>query len=209
MTLSILNIPFSYLYFKQLSETVAPRENAWRQFRIASNKANISGHTALPFESFILPFLSIIALIAVYEYADTGRRSGRALFFVFLAVGYQMINGARSEVLLVLDVYKRQPVDRAQRTDSDEGARSDGRNSSPDKCAHHWNRAEQVRYRGERGLQSLSPLLYGGGERLKHSCRRVAHWPGSMQPFVISDSFAFLRGTPNQGDKRNGDPAST
>jgi len=102
VTLSVLNIPFSYLYFKQLSETVAPRENAWRQFRIASNKANISGHTALPFESFILPFLSIIALIAVYEYADTGRRSGRALFFVFLAVGYQMINGARSEVLLVL-----------------------------------------------------------------------------------------------------------
>jgi oligosaccharide repeat unit polymerase len=102
VTLSVLNIPFSYLYFKQLSETVAARESAWRQFRIASNKANISGHTALPFESFILPFLSIVALIAVYEYADTGRRSGRALFFVFLAVGYQMINGARSEVLLVL-----------------------------------------------------------------------------------------------------------
>jgi oligosaccharide repeat unit polymerase len=102
VTLSVLNIPFSYLYFKQLSETVAPRESAWRQFRIASNKANISGHTALSFESFILPFLSIVALIAVYEYADTGRRSGRALFFVFLAVGYQMINGARSEVLLVL-----------------------------------------------------------------------------------------------------------
>jgi len=101
-TLAVLNIPFSYLYFKQLSETLAPRESAWRQFRIASSKANISGHTDLPFESFILPFLSIVALIAVYEYADTGRRRGRALFFVFLAVGYQMINGARSEVLLIL-----------------------------------------------------------------------------------------------------------
>jgi oligosaccharide repeat unit polymerase len=102
VTLSLLNIPFSYLYFRQLSETIAPRESAWRQFRIASNKANISGHTSLPFESFILPFLSIVALIAVYEYADTGRRTGRALFFVLLAAGYQMINGARSEVLLVL-----------------------------------------------------------------------------------------------------------
>jgi len=50
--LSLLNIPFSYLYFKQLSETIAPRESLWRQIRIASNKANISGHTALSIESF-------------------------------------------------------------------------------------------------------------------------------------------------------------
>ena len=77
--LSLLNIPFSYLYFKQLSETIAPRESLWRQIRIASNKANISGHTALSIESFILPLLSIVALIAVYEYADTGRRGGCAL----------------------------------------------------------------------------------------------------------------------------------
>jgi oligosaccharide repeat unit polymerase len=75
----------------------------WRQIRIASNKANVSGHTAtLSIESFILPLLSIIALIAVYEYADTGRRKGRTLFLVSLALGYQLLNGARSEVLLLL-----------------------------------------------------------------------------------------------------------
>jgi oligosaccharide repeat unit polymerase len=101
--LLVLNIPFSYLYFKQLSETIAPRESAWRQIRIASNKANVSGHTAtVSLESFILPLLSIVALIAVYEYADTGRRKGRTLFLVLLATGYQLLNGARSEVLLLL-----------------------------------------------------------------------------------------------------------
>jgi oligosaccharide repeat unit polymerase len=100
--LLLVNIPFSYLYFKQLSETIAPRESMWRQIRIASNKANVSGHTALSLESFILPLLSIVALIAVYEYADTGRRRGRTLFLVLLAGGYQLLNGARSEVLLLL-----------------------------------------------------------------------------------------------------------
>ncbi len=100
--LFLLNIPFSYLYFKQLSETIAPRGSLWRQIRIASNKANISGHTALSLESFILPLVSIVALIAVYEYSDTGRRRGRALFLVLLAGGYQLLNGARSEVLLLL-----------------------------------------------------------------------------------------------------------
>jgi len=46
--------------------------------------------------------LSIVALIAVYEYADTGRRRARTLFLVLLAGGYQLLNGARSEVLLLL-----------------------------------------------------------------------------------------------------------
>ena len=74
----------------------------WRQIRIASSKANISGQSAVSIESFILPFLSIVGLIAVYEYADTGRRRGRTLFLVLLAGGYQLLNGARSEVLLLL-----------------------------------------------------------------------------------------------------------
>ena len=100
--LSLLNIPFSYLYFKELSDTIAPRESGWRQIRIAANKANISGQGALSIESLILPFLTIIALIAVYEYADTGRRGPRTLFLVLLAGGYQLLNGARSEVLLLL-----------------------------------------------------------------------------------------------------------
>ncbi len=100
--LLVLNIPFSYFYFKQLSETIAPRESMWRRIRIASSKANVSGHSALSLESLILPLLSIVALIAVYEYADTGRRRGRTLFLVLLATGYQLLNGARSEVLLLL-----------------------------------------------------------------------------------------------------------
>jgi oligosaccharide repeat unit polymerase len=98
----LLNIPFFYLYFKRLSATIAPRQSLWRQIRIASSKANISGQGDLPLESFILPFLTIIALIAVYEYADTGRRAIRSLLLVLLAGGYQLLNGARSEVLLLL-----------------------------------------------------------------------------------------------------------
>jgi oligosaccharide repeat unit polymerase len=98
----LLNIPFSYLYYKQLSSTLAPRESLWRQIRIATSKANISGQGPLAIESFILPFLTIIALIGVYEYADTGRRKLRTVFLVLLTVGYQLLNGARSEVFLLL-----------------------------------------------------------------------------------------------------------
>jgi oligosaccharide repeat unit polymerase len=100
--LFLLNIPFFYQYFKRLSATIAPRQSLWRQIRIASSKANVSGQGDLPLESFILPFLTIVALIAVYEYADTGKRAGRALLMVLLAGGYQLFNGARSEVLLLL-----------------------------------------------------------------------------------------------------------
>jgi oligosaccharide repeat unit polymerase len=100
--LLLLNIPLSYLYYTQLSTTIAPRASLWKQIRIANNKANISGQGALPIESFILPFLTVIALIAVYEYADTGRRKLRTVFLVLLAGGYQLVNGARSEVLLLL-----------------------------------------------------------------------------------------------------------
>jgi oligosaccharide repeat unit polymerase len=100
--LFLLNIPFFYLYFKNLSATIAPRQSLWRQIRIASSKANISGQGDLPLESFILPFLTIVALIAVYEYADTGRRAVRTLLLFLLAGGYQLLNGARSEVLLLL-----------------------------------------------------------------------------------------------------------
>jgi oligosaccharide repeat unit polymerase len=98
----LLNIPLSYLYFKQLSQTIAPRQSLWRQIRIASTKANISGQGAPSIETFILPFLTVVALIAVYEYADTGRRWSRTLLLIVLAAGYQLLNGARSEVLLLL-----------------------------------------------------------------------------------------------------------
>jgi oligosaccharide repeat unit polymerase len=97
-----VNIPLTWLHFKQLSATIAPRESGWRQLRIASSKANISGHTGLSLESALLPFLSIAALIAVHEYAATGRRGARALLLVLMGASYQLINGARSEVLLLL-----------------------------------------------------------------------------------------------------------
>ena len=100
--LFLFNIPFFYLYFKHISQTIAPRESVWRQIRIASSKANISGQATFPIEPLILPFLGIIALIAVYEWADTGRRSLRTLCLVLLAGAYQLLNGARSEVLLLL-----------------------------------------------------------------------------------------------------------
>jgi oligosaccharide repeat unit polymerase len=100
--LCVLNLPLSYLHFKELSASIAPRESAWRQIRIAANKANVSGQSSLSFESFVLPFLTIVALIAVYECADTNRHKGRTVVLVLLAGGYQLLNGARSEVLLLL-----------------------------------------------------------------------------------------------------------
>ncbi len=100
--LLLLNIPFSYFHYIQLSGTIAPRESLWRQIRIAASKNNISGQGSFAVESFILPFLTITALIGVYEYADTGRRKLRTVCLVLLAGGYQLLNGARSEVLLLL-----------------------------------------------------------------------------------------------------------
>jgi oligosaccharide repeat unit polymerase len=44
----------------------------------------------------------VVALIGVYEYADTGRHVLRTLLLVGLAGAFQLINGARSEVLLLL-----------------------------------------------------------------------------------------------------------
>jgi oligosaccharide repeat unit polymerase len=102
LILFLLNIPLSYLYFRELSQTIAPRASWWRQVRIASSKLNISPQGTLSIESVILPFLSIVALIAVYEYAETRTRLIRAVLLVLLAGGYQLLNGARSEVLLLL-----------------------------------------------------------------------------------------------------------
>ena len=74
--LFLLNIPFSYLYFKQLSDTIAPAgKSCGDKSGSRPARRTYRGQGALSIESFILPFLTIIALIAVYEYADTGRRS--------------------------------------------------------------------------------------------------------------------------------------
>jgi oligosaccharide repeat unit polymerase len=103
LVLFLINIPVAYRYFKQLSSTIAPRESMWRQIRIASSKSNVSAVTnQLTFEQLLLPFLTITALIAVYEYVETGRRGIRTLTLFVLALLYQLINGARSEVLLLL-----------------------------------------------------------------------------------------------------------
>jgi oligosaccharide repeat unit polymerase len=100
--LFVLNIALFYAYFQELSATISPRDSSWRQVRIAVNKANISGQTDVPLEAYLLPFLSVVALIAVYEYADTRRHFLRTLLLVGLAGAFQLINGARSEVLLLL-----------------------------------------------------------------------------------------------------------
>jgi oligosaccharide repeat unit polymerase len=103
VVLFLLNIPVAYRYFKQISGTIAPRESMWKQIRIASSKVNVTTvDTNLSLESLLLPFLTITAMIAVYEYVDTGRRGGRTLVLFVLAMLYQLINGARSEVLLLL-----------------------------------------------------------------------------------------------------------
>jgi oligosaccharide repeat unit polymerase len=103
VVLFILNIPVAYRYFKELSSIIAPRESMWKQIRIASSKKNVTTTgTSLSLEALLLPFLTITAMIAVYEYIDTGRRPFRALLLFVLALIYQLINGARSEVLLLL-----------------------------------------------------------------------------------------------------------
>jgi oligosaccharide repeat unit polymerase len=100
--LAILNIPLAYLHFQIVGQSIAPRESVWRQIRIATSKANISGQTSLSLESVILPFLTIMALIAVRESVEDGHRKARAVLLLILAAGYQLLNGARSEVLLLL-----------------------------------------------------------------------------------------------------------
>jgi oligosaccharide repeat unit polymerase len=100
--LLIANFPFFLLYLRQLSGTIAPRESMWKQIRIASIKANISGAGGLHIESSLLPFISLAALVAVFEYADTKKDKVHALATLVLACLYQMLNGSRSDLLLLL-----------------------------------------------------------------------------------------------------------
>ena len=102
MLLCVLNIPIFIHHFRTLSDTIAPRASMWRQMRIAASKANVSGQTGLSVESLLLPFVTVVAMISVYEYAETCERPLRTLLLVVLAGGYQLVNGARSEVLLLL-----------------------------------------------------------------------------------------------------------
>ena len=76
--LLIANFPFFLLYMRQLSGTIAPRESMWKQVRIASVKANVSGAGGLHIESSLLPFISLAAFFAVFEYADTRQYRAQA-----------------------------------------------------------------------------------------------------------------------------------
>ena len=98
----LLNLPLSFWFFQDLSSTIAPRASLWKQIRIASSKANVSGQGDISIESFLLPFFTIVALIGVWEYTQTRTRGPRTLILLVLAAAYQLLNGARSEVLLLL-----------------------------------------------------------------------------------------------------------
>jgi oligosaccharide repeat unit polymerase len=100
--LLIANIPFFLLYLRELGGTISPRESMWKQVRMASIKANATGGGGFHIESSLLPFISLIALVAVWESADTGLNKVRTLFILALACAYHLANGARSDLLLLL-----------------------------------------------------------------------------------------------------------
>jgi oligosaccharide repeat unit polymerase len=97
----VLNFPFFLAYLGELSSTIAPREGIWRQIRMASIHANATGG-GIHIESSILPLISFAALLAVFEWTET-RQDGRyALATFVLAALYHLLNGSRSDILLLL-----------------------------------------------------------------------------------------------------------
>lgn len=98
--LLLANFPFFLSYLGQLSGTVAPRESLWRQIRMASIHANATGG-GLHFEASILPLISFAALLAVFEWTESRENGPYTLATVLLAVLYHLLNGSRSDVLLL------------------------------------------------------------------------------------------------------------
>lgn len=98
--LLLANFPFFLSYLGQLSATVAPRESLWRQIRMASIHANATGG-GLHFEASILPLISFAALLAVFEWTESGRNGLHTLATLLLAILYHLMNGSRSDVLLL------------------------------------------------------------------------------------------------------------
>jgi oligosaccharide repeat unit polymerase len=100
--LLVANIPFFILYLRQLGGTISPRASMWKQVRMASIKANATGGGGFHIESSLLPFISLAALIAVWECADTNLNRVRTVVILALACAYHLANGARSDLLLLL-----------------------------------------------------------------------------------------------------------
>jgi oligosaccharide repeat unit polymerase len=98
--LLLANFPFFLSYLGQLSSTIAPRESLWRQIRMASIHANATGG-GLHFEASILPLISFAALLAVFEWTESGKNGLHTLATLLLAVLYHLLNGSRSDVLLL------------------------------------------------------------------------------------------------------------
>ena len=97
----VLNLPFFLAYLGQLSSTIAPREGIWRQIRMASIHANATGG-GIHIESSILPLISFMALLAVFEWTETKQDGKYALATFVLAAFYHLLNGSRSDILLLL-----------------------------------------------------------------------------------------------------------
>src|ERR1700748_1689537 len=97
----VLNLPFFLAYLGQLSATIAPREGIWRQIRMASIRANATGG-GIHIESSLLPLISFVALLAVFEWTETRRDGKHALATFVLAALYHLLNGSRSDILLLL-----------------------------------------------------------------------------------------------------------
>src|ERR1700754_2656888 len=68
--LLLLNLPFFLFYLGRLSSTIVPRENLWLQVRMASIRANVGGG-GMHIEGSILPVISFMALLGVYEWTQT------------------------------------------------------------------------------------------------------------------------------------------
>jgi len=98
----VLNFPFFLAYLGQLSSTIAPREGIWRQIRMASIHANATGGGGVHIESSILPLISFVALLAVFEWTETKQDGRHALATFVLAALYHLLNGSRSDILLLL-----------------------------------------------------------------------------------------------------------
>jgi oligosaccharide repeat unit polymerase len=97
----LLNFPFFLAYLGQLSSTIAPREGIWRQIRMASIHANATGG-GIHIESSILPLISFVALLAIFEWTETRQDGWHALATFMLAALYHLLNGSRSDILLLL-----------------------------------------------------------------------------------------------------------
>jgi oligosaccharide repeat unit polymerase len=97
----VLNFPFFLAYLGQLSATIAPREGIWRQIRMASIHANATGG-GIHIESSLLPLISFVALLAVFEWTETRQDGWYALATFVLATFYHLLNGSRSDILLLM-----------------------------------------------------------------------------------------------------------